>query len=164
MQRRTSAELNALLARELSAHYEPAVEVTTRIYRIAEALHEQARGLAAEAGLLPAEFEALYALRLSGKPFSLTPTELYRTLLVTSGGMAKLLKRLEGRGLVTMAAVPEDRRSKRITLTPEGLRLVEQLVPRVIAAETAVVDVLPDTERAALGGLLKRITDRLEKG
>jgi DNA-binding MarR family transcriptional regulator len=44
------------------------------------------------------EFDMLAALRRAGAPYRLSPTELFSTLMVTSGTMTHRLKRLETRG------------------------------------------------------------------
>jgi DNA-binding transcriptional ArsR family regulator len=45
-------------------------------------------------------FDVLAALRRSGTPYELNPTELSRAMLLSSGGMTKRLDRLEAAGLV----------------------------------------------------------------
>jgi DNA-binding MarR family transcriptional regulator len=52
-------------------------------------------------GLSPSELDVLVTLRRSAAPWVLTPSEIQRALLITSGGLTKILQQLEGRGLVT---------------------------------------------------------------
>ena len=49
------------------------------------------------------EFDMLATLRRAGAPYRLSPTELFSTLIVTSGTMTHRLKRLETRGMVERA-------------------------------------------------------------
>jgi DNA-binding MarR family transcriptional regulator len=56
--------------------------------------------LFAQAGLQPGEFDVLATLRRSGKPYLLSPTQLYEALMISSGGMTNRLDRLERAGLV----------------------------------------------------------------
>ena len=51
-------------------------------------------------GLTPSDYSVLAALRRSGGANRLAPSELYSVLEVSSGGMTKMIKRLEARGLV----------------------------------------------------------------
>ena len=48
--------------------------------------------------LLPAEFDVLAALRRQPPPHCVSPTALCKALLMSSGGLTKLLKRLETAG------------------------------------------------------------------
>jgi hypothetical protein len=45
------------------------------------------------------EFDMLATLRRAGEPFMLSPTQLFSTLMITSGTMTHRLKALEKRGL-----------------------------------------------------------------
>jgi DNA-binding MarR family transcriptional regulator len=80
-------------------------------------------------GLNGGEFDVLASLRRSGPPYRLSPTALSSALIVTSGGMTKRLRLLESRGPVRRDPDPGDRRSTLVTLTPEGMRLVDEVVP-----------------------------------
>jgi hypothetical protein len=51
--------------------------------------------------LNPSDYAVLSALRRSGSPYELAPHELYTALGISSGGMTKMIKRLENLGLVT---------------------------------------------------------------
>ena len=73
------------------------------------------------------DYAVLATLRRAGPPYQLSPSELYTTLERSSGGMTKMLKRLEGRGLVERIPDPEDRRSTRVVLTELGVSLQEEV-------------------------------------
>ena len=47
------------------------------------------------------EFDMLATLRRAGPPFTLSPTQLFSTLMITSGTMTHRLKALEKRGFIT---------------------------------------------------------------
>jgi DNA-binding MarR family transcriptional regulator len=79
-------------------------------------------------GLKPGEFIVLAALRRAGPPYALTPTELFRSLLITSGTITKRLARLEARRLVERRPDPEDGRGSRVYLTRQGKELVDAAV------------------------------------
>ncbi len=61
-------------------------------------------------GLNRTAWDVLAALRRVGAPYRRSPTELYRSLMRTSGGMTHLVDRLEQEGLVERIADPDDRR------------------------------------------------------
>ncbi|WP_139803578.1 MarR family winged helix-turn-helix transcriptional regulator, partial [Cronobacter sakazakii] len=55
-------------------------------------------------GFREGEFDVLATLRRSGKPYCLSPTQLYTSLLVTSGAMTNRLNHLEEQGLIKRIA------------------------------------------------------------
>lgn len=72
----------------------------------------------------------LVTLLLQGAPFRASPTVLCRTSLLTSGGMTKTLKGLEGEKLVRRVADPEDGRALLVELTAEGQRFARRILKR----------------------------------
>ena len=76
--------------------------------------------------LMPSDYAVLAALRRAGAPYELAPNQLYSALERSSGGMTKMLKRLENLGFVKRVNDPEDRRSKLVRLTPAGKRVEEE--------------------------------------
>ena len=52
------------------------------------------------------EFDVLATLLRSGPPYRLRPTELYRSLMISSGGLTDRLDRLQKAGLIRGAANP----------------------------------------------------------
>ncbi|MBW2273543.1 MAG: MarR family transcriptional regulator, partial [Deltaproteobacteria bacterium] len=73
--------------------------------------------------LTPNDYAVLAALRRAGPPYQLAPNQLYTALERSSGGMTKMLKRLEQLELVRRVDNPDDRRSKLVRLTAAGKRL-----------------------------------------
>src|SRR5690606_42131151 len=60
-----------------------------RLFRVTDALDRRLRPPFATAGLGNGDFDVLAALRRSGDPYALTPGELSRTILVTTGADRK---------------------------------------------------------------------------
>lgn len=83
--------------------------------------------------LSPAECDVLASLRRSPPPYELTPSQLQQSLLITSGGLTKILHQLQSRELITRSTAPTDRRIKPVRLTPKAIPLVEQVLTRIIA-------------------------------
>ena len=96
-----------------------------RIAQVAAMLGPAAEARFARHGLRQGEFDVLAALRRSGPPYTLTPSELAGQLMMSRAGMTSRADRLEAAGLVTRRLDPRDRRSFRITLTDRGLRTVD---------------------------------------
>ncbi len=133
-----------------------------RLSRGAKMLDRSLAGTFAEFGLNGGEFDVLATLRRSGEPYSLTPTELFRSMMLSSAAMTNRIDRLEGRGLVERSPDPDDRRGVRITLTEEGLDLVNRAVEAHVKGEHGLLGALSAQERESLAGLLRKLLISIE--
>ncbi|MEV0788200.1 MarR family transcriptional regulator [Kribbella sp. NPDC050459] len=108
-----------------------------------------------------ASFDVLATLRRSNAEHSLTPAGLMHSSMVTSGAISQRLDRLESRGLVTRAPSETDRRGVLVTLTPEGLELIDRVLPTHIETESHLLAGLSQTEREQLADLLRALLESL---
>ena len=155
--RTTIPELLAGLAEtwpEAARRVEPAV---LWLYRARDHLFDDLARILEPHHLRPADLDVLVALRCQHAR-ALTPTVLYRSLLLSSGGLTKILHRLEARGLVTRPLNPADRRSRLVELTAAGERQVEAVLDEVIAHEQRFLAPLSAAEVRELTRLLSRLT------
>lgn len=113
--------------------------------------------------LAPWAFDVLATLRRSGPPFRMTPTELTRATMLTSGAMTNRLDRLEERGFVAREADPDDRRGVRVVLTEEGREMAERGVAARFADATELSNTLSASERSKLESLLRKLLLGLEE-
>ncbi|POF29039.1 MarR family winged helix-turn-helix transcriptional regulator [Roseibium marinum] len=111
----------------------------------------------ADIGLKTGEFDVLATLVRSGPPYKLTPTELYRTTMMSSGGMTARLDRLEKAGFIERCPHPEDRRALSVCLTDKGLRLIKGKIPDYVETLHAAVDGLTKDEQSELSHLLEKL-------
>jgi DNA-binding MarR family transcriptional regulator len=118
----------------------------------------------AEHGLNLGEFDVLAALRRSGKPHRLTPTELSRNLMLSSGAMTNRIDRLEAAGLVERLQDPGDRRGTLVSLTRAGLSRVDAAVARHVGNEAQLLSALSKAEQAQLNALLRKLLLAIEPG
>lgn len=121
--------------------------VTGRILRLAAIFERRYRAAFASEGLKEGDYGGLVALRRSGPPFELTPTDLARSQMMTSGGMTAVIDRLERRGLVERAPNPSDRRGSLVRLTREGRAVIERTMERHVEVERELVAALAKRER-----------------
>lgn len=112
-------------------------------------------------GLQHGEFDVLATLRRSGKPYALTPTDLYEATMVTSGAMTARLDRLEKAGLIRRAPHPSDRRGVVVQLTEKGLALVDEALAAHVANEHEILAGLTREERETLAKLLEKLIGSL---
>lgn len=108
------------------------------------------------------EFDVIATLRRSGSPYRLTPTELYSSLMISSGGLTHRLDRLERAGLIRRERSSHDRRSVFVQLTDVGVGLVEEAFRRDMADESRFLQHLDAQEREALAGLLRKLVVGIE--
>ena len=134
------------------------MEVVTRILRAGHLLQKRLDVVAGGYGLShKGDLDALAALRRSGKPYELTPTQLARLLQLTSGGMTNRLDRLEELGLVARRPDPSDRRGTLVGLTDAALQLVEEAFASSLQTQSAVLDEISKRDRAELGRILEQL-------
>jgi len=115
-------------------------------------------------GLDTGEFDVLTTLRRAGAPFCLTPTELYRALMISSGGLTDRLARLEAAGLVERRQSDKDKRSFLVFLTPAGRERADLAFEEDMATEKTLLACYSETEKEQLASLLRKFLDRIEGG
>ncbi|MBA8841951.1 MarR family transcriptional regulator [Ochrobactrum sp. RH2CCR150] len=108
------------------------------------------------------EFDVIATLRRSGPPYRLTPTEIYTSLMISSGGLTHRLDRLEKAGLVRREKSEKDGRSMLVALTDAGVAKVEAACRAHMAKGFAFLEPLDKNERVLLAGLLKKLLLSIE--
>ena len=130
--------------------------VIGRISQLQREVYLAQRATFARHGLDVPSFDVLAALRRAGPPYELTPTELMRTALVTSGAITQRLDRLEERGLITRRRSRDDGRAVVVSLTDAGRQALDAALPDHLDTERKLLEGLSDDEREQLAGLLRR--------
>lgn len=133
------------------------MEIFGRMARIQKHLERLRVEALSHYGFKEGEFDVLATLRRAGAPYRLTPTELYRSLMVTSGAMTNRIARLESAGMVERVADAKDRRSLQVALTAQGRALIEQAVVTHTEIQELVLASLGMEQRHALARLLKAV-------
>lgn len=128
------------------------------LHRSHAVLYSRACAQMARFGLSPAEFDVLASLRRSPAPHELTPSQLQRSLVITSGGLTKVLHQLSGRRLVERPSAVRDRRVKPVRLSAEAFPVIEQAMQAVVrqTAERIYAALTPE-ELTGMTGLLARL-------
>ena len=135
-----------------------ALQVLSRVSRLAHHLDMGRKTAFAKSNLESWEFDVLASLRRAGKPYALLPRELIRENLVTSGTMTNRIDRLEKRGLVSRRPDPADGRSIIVSLTQAGKELVAAAFTELLNLEAELLADLSATEQSQLADLLKELT------
>jgi DNA-binding MarR family transcriptional regulator len=103
------------------------------------------------------EFNALCALRRVGEPHALSPAELSRALLISSGGLTRVVERLEARKLVARTPNESDGRAVVVRLTDEGRSLQEAAMRAHLVNEDALLEPISENDRHALADILRTL-------
>jgi DNA-binding MarR family transcriptional regulator len=117
----------------------------------------------ADHGLQIGEFDVLAALRRSGEPFIMKPTDLARVLMLSPAGMTNRVDRLEAAGWIERRNDPDDRRSSLVKLTDDGRDLVDRAVTDHVANEARLLEALSPAERAALDRALRTLLRQFDR-
>ncbi len=142
----------------------PETRVMLGVIRLNELVFESSKALIAGHGLTMAGFEALMTLRSQPAPRQMTPTALLQAILITSGGMTKVLGQLEDAGLVARIDNPDDLRSRFVRLTPKGKTLAETSMQALAEHDRTLLEqALSEQQIQQLAKVLLRTVDKLEK-
>lgn len=106
--------------------------------------------------LLHSHIDVLVSLYFDDKPLS--PTDLYDATIFSSGGMTKVLKKLEERNLIKREASSSDKRSMLISLTIQGRELIENCMVEIAKAKEKKFSILTQKEKEDLKNILSKIT------
>ncbi|MCX5557743.1 MarR family winged helix-turn-helix transcriptional regulator [Streptomyces sp. NBC_00038] len=141
-----------------------AMEVFGRIYRLSRTMGDRMEKAYARFGIARGEFDVLATLRRSDAPYTLSPRQLSATLMLTTGGMTGRLDKLERAGLLRRSPDPHDRRGLQVTLTDEGLRLIDEAVGAGLAVQTEALSALNEEQAVQLADLLRELLTGTEAG
>jgi DNA-binding MarR family transcriptional regulator len=133
------------------------MQVLSRVTRLARHLDLARRQAFAEHDLEASEFDVLSALRRAGSPYELSPGQLIRETLVTSGTMTNRVDRLTGKGLVERLPDPADRRGVIVSLTAEGRVRVDAALEQLLLQERRLLATLSETDQSSLADLLRTV-------
>lgn len=127
------AVLAEAVSRTMAAVYADRFDLTRQEWRVLVALSNLARATATEV----AEYSTLDKMQVS-----------------------RAVAEMERKGLIARAEGRADRRTKLLTLTGAGRRLFEAIVPLVLERQRHLIDALEEGERAQLGAIITKLTER----
>jgi DNA-binding MarR family transcriptional regulator len=133
-----------------------------RARRVTLLSRDEIEAVFARHGVDAGEFDVIATLRRSGAPYALRPTELYQSLMISSGGLTDRLMRLGKRGLVRRRPSEEDGRSTLVELTAKGRAVAEAALREDMVIENAMIASLDKAERAELTRLLQKLAVAFE--
>ncbi len=133
-------------------------EYLSRLNNIFKENDEIYRNIAKKYSLPDCAFWILYTLREEGG--IVTQREICSTIYLPKQTVNSAMKKLESDGYIQLSET-NDRRSKQVSLTQEGLALAQKTVDRVISQEMAALSGLTPEEKEAFLRLYRKYTDLL---
>ncbi|GAA2672945.1 MarR family winged helix-turn-helix transcriptional regulator [Nonomuraea recticatena] len=133
------------------------MEIIGRLSRVSRLLERAIRDHFSLHGIEPWEFDVLATLLRSGPPHVLSAGELSTAAMVSSAALTNRIDQLEKKGLVDRAVDPAHRRRVLISLTDQGLSLVNRLVEHHVANERRLLEGLSSADRDQIPVLLRRL-------
>ena len=140
---------------------EPAVLIRL-IKHIYKRVHDDANAMLRPYGINHPEYNLLMMLYGTAS-YTLHPTELADAAGEKSANITRLTNELCDKGLIARHASDEDRRKVSLTLTAEGVAMIESFMPDVCALLERQVNGLHPRDMAQLERLLKKFSAQLER-
>lgn len=128
-----------------------------RITRAARILERRLEDVFAQHDLDEGRFDVLAALARAGAPHVLSPTDLYNSLLVTSGAISHRLELLARDGMIERTPNPNDGRGILVRLTPKGARALDAALADHLANEQTMIEAFTPAQRRQCAELLRRL-------
>lgn len=132
-----------------------ATEFGRQIYRVSIAWRREVDLRVREFGLTEATWRPLLYLGRLGD--GLRQTDLATSLMIESASLVRLVDALERTGFVERLEDPEDRRSKRVWMTPAGRDIYQQVAEIHRRVAEAMVQDVTAEELALCDSVLERI-------
>ncbi|MGB0989425.1 MarR family transcriptional regulator [Arcobacter sp. F155] len=106
--------------------------------------------------LIHSDVDVLASLYFNGK--ELSPTELYSAIIFSSGGMTKVLKKLESLGYISRQANPNDKRSMLVKLEEKGEKVLLDCLDDLIELKKETYEALTEQDKEDLKRILQKVT------
>jgi DNA-binding MarR family transcriptional regulator len=133
------------------------IAVAGRILMASEMLKTRIQPVFERHGISFGGGDVLASLRRNGPPYELSPTHLYRELMLTSGTMTNRLDRLERDGFIARRPDPNDRRGTLVCMTQKGMAVIDAAMAEHMENERNLLSALGAEEQQQLAQLLSRL-------
>jgi MarR family 2-MHQ and catechol resistance regulon transcriptional repressor len=124
-----------------------------------KAIQERIRDEMSKNKLSITEFSVLEVLFYQGKQ---TIQQIGNRILISSGSMTYVIDKLEQKGIIKRNDCREDRRVIHITLTAEGMEMLENIMPKYQDIVDSIFGDLTDDESELLVNSLNKVSNRVK--
>lgn len=129
--------------------------ITIPMTIICNMLHARGKHIYEEIGLTQAEIDMLISLHVHND--GITAAEVSDRMVFSSGGISKVVKKLEFKKLIYKKDSLEDKRSSLIYLEDKGREIALRCMPQFGESDKYFYDVLNETEKEILEKAFKKI-------
>ncbi len=139
--------------------YKETMQLSVPFFLLHKKLYEEGnRLLNEEFSLNQSELDILASVYyMTDGSFTISPTELYEVMFFSSGGMTKVLKKLETKELIIRVDNKIDKRSKLVKLTAKGKDLTARALENIVKFEDKHFSKLENEEQKLFKKLLLKI-------
>ncbi|HYC69590.1 MAG TPA: MarR family transcriptional regulator [Opitutaceae bacterium] len=134
---------------------EPGYSLINQVLATSNVMVKESHRIFRPHGLTEAQFNVLNVL--GPNPAGLSQRELSDVLIVDRSNVTNMLDRMEQNGWVKRGDHPADRRIYVVTLTPEGRKLWQKVLPEYLAAVEAVTSEFSEAEMRRTHEFLARL-------
>ena len=128
-----------------------------RVVRMASIISDAIAECLVPWGLNGTDYGVLGTLRTAVPAYTLRPSDLSSRLLMSSGGMSKVLSRLESAQYVERVRDPVDGRSVWVRLTPVGLQTADAMLRAWSQRQRELFGALPSTLTQEASDVLRTV-------
>ena len=139
-----------------------AMQVVGRILKLSKILKKRTNKTLKDSNIYYTDLDVLATIRRSGAPYELSPKQLMKSVLLTSGAMTALLDRLTKLELIYRAPDKKDGRIKLAGLTEKGIKIIDEAIVLRFKEAKLSIEVLNKAEQKDLSVLLKKLLIFLE--
>lgn len=130
--------------------------IVGRLGRVRNNWHAELENVFKDYGLSSIEFDILATMRRNNSS-GITPTELYKSLMISSGAVSTRIEQLVKEGLVERISSQQDRRSCKVILTNKGLDIIDRALTAHVKNMDNMLSGLSCEEQNQLANLLRKI-------
>lgn len=105
-------------------------------------------------GVTPVQYAGLQAVRKSP---GIDQRTLARSIGLDTSTVAGVIDRLESRGLMMRSSSPDDRRVRLLSLTDEGLALLDEIQPAMMRAQQRILEPLSKKDQQEFMRMIRSV-------
>lgn len=128
------------------------------LMQTSKAIQERIRDEMSKYNLSITEFSVLEVLFYQGKQ---TIQQIGNRILISSGSMTYVIDKLEQKGILKRNDCKEDRRVIHITLTAEGMDMMEKIMPKYHDMVVDIFGTVTESESQVMVDCLRKVRDRM---
>lgn len=139
--------------------YRETMQLSVPFFMLHKNIYEKGEDLLLkEFNINQSELDVLFSLYyMGGDDFIMSPTELYDVMLFSSGGMTKLLNKLENKNFIRRIDNIIDKRSKLVQITELGIEVTTKALKDIVSFEDAYFSKLNTKEQDIFQKLVYKI-------